>query len=216
MHQPALELYVDAFLVSPFVFSCAVALVEKGIHFEATPIALHLGEQRTPTHRERSLTGKVPCLRHHDFWLSESLAIVEYLEESFPPPSFAPVLPLQARDRARARQLLSWMRSDLLALRRERPSHGIFHSFAHDPLSPAAQADADKLISAASRLLQPGSPHVLGSWCIADADLALMLQRLLTAGDEVPKPLAAYASEQWSRPSVAQFVEQYRPPYVPY
>ena len=39
-----------------------------------------------PAYRDRSLTAKVPALEHDDFWLAESSAIAEYLEEAFPPP----------------------------------------------------------------------------------------------------------------------------------
>ncbi|MGV8577848.1 glutathione transferase, partial [Pseudomonas aeruginosa] len=39
-------------------------------------------------------------------------------------------------------------------------------------------------------------------WCIADTDLALMLNRLVMHGDPVPERLRHYAHKQWQRPSV--------------
>jgi glutathione S-transferase len=51
---------------------------------------------------------------------------------------------------------------------------------------------------------------------IADADLAMMLQRLIANGEQVPSKLRAFAQAQWQRPSVRAFVNRPRPPYVPY
>jgi glutathione S-transferase len=42
-------------------------------------------EHRAGWYPARTLTAKVPATRHSDFWPSESLAILEYLEEAFPP-----------------------------------------------------------------------------------------------------------------------------------
>ena len=53
-----------------------------------------------------------------------------------------------------------------------------------------------------AELLRGGDAHVCGDWCIADTDLALMLQRLVAHGDELPAPLERYARRQWERPTV--------------
>jgi len=50
------------------------------------------------------------------------------------------------------------------------------------------------------------------AWCIADVDLALMLNRLVLNGDAVPARLADYAKRQWERPSVRAWVTLPRPP----
>ena len=49
------------------------------------------------------------------------------------------------------------------------------------------------------------------AWCIADADLAFMLHRLVLNGDPVPPNLKQYAETQWKRPSVRAYVEHERP-----
>jgi glutathione S-transferase len=41
---------------------------------------------------------------------------------------------------------------------------------------------------------------LFGSWCIADVNLALMLNRMVLHGDPVPKRLADYAAHQFDRP----------------
>jgi glutathione S-transferase len=68
------------------------------------------------------------------------------------------------------------------------------------------------LFAAAEALLAPGTTHLFDNWCIADVDLALMLNRLVLNGDQVPQRLADYARFQWQRPSVQLWVNRERPP----
>ncbi len=59
-----------------------------------------------------------------------------------------------------------------------------------------------KLITAVDSLLQDGQQNLFGEWCIADTDLAIMLNRLALHGDALPAKLADYAHFQWQRASV--------------
>jgi glutathione S-transferase len=47
-------------------------------------------------------------------------------------------------------------------------------------------------------------------------DLAMMLQRLIVLGDPVPQRLIDYATHQWRRPSVEQWILKKRPPLIGY
>src|SRR5262245_19301079 len=67
-----IKLYSDSFWISPYGFSCFVALREKEIPFEYVPVSLADKEQRRPEFRDRAITGKVPMLEHGDFCLAES------------------------------------------------------------------------------------------------------------------------------------------------
>jgi glutathione S-transferase len=202
---------------SPYVLSCFVALREKRLPFEVRTIALNLGAQREPSFAKRSLTSRVPVLIDGDFALSESSAIVEYIEEAYPPPAHARVLPADLLARARARQIMAWLRSDLLPIREERSAEYVF--YPHDelepfaPLSPTAERAVDKLLGAAEHLVPPDAGPLWGEWCVADTDLAMMLQRLVKTGHVVSERLRAYADAQWQRPAVREFVGQKRPPY---
>jgi glutathione S-transferase len=69
---------------------------------------------------------------------------------------------------------------------------------------------ADKLFRVAEQLLEGQTSYLFGSWCIADTDLAMMLNRLVINGDEVPERLRAYANQQWQRSSVQEWVKQKR------
>jgi Glutathione S-transferase, C-terminal domain len=53
------------------------------------------------------------------------------------------------------------------------------------------------------QLLSHGGENLFDHWSIADVDLALMLNRLILDGDEVPVRLVRYARAQWARPSSA-------------
>jgi len=158
----------------------------------------------------------VPSLKHGDFWLSESSAIDEYLEDVFPPPGHSALYPVDPRQRARARQVQAWLRSDLGALREERPTTTMFYERTGRPLSSAGEAAAEKLVGVTERLLATGAEHLFDAWSIADADLAFMLHRLLRNGEPVPAHVRAYAERQWRRPAVREWDERQRIPLVPY
>jgi glutathione S-transferase len=206
----ALVLYGDSRRESPYVFSCFVALKEKGVPFELQALSLAAGEHRQGDYAARSITGRVPSLRHGDFWLAESSAIDEYLEDVFPPPAYPPLYPAAPRDRARARQIQAWLRSDLAPIREERPTSTVFGPRAATPLSEGARAAAERFLAGCEALLPAGAAHLFGPFTIADADLALMLQRLALNGDAVPERLRAYAGAIWRRSSVREWVESPR------
>lgn len=206
-----LVLHGDSLWESPYVFSAFVALREKGLDFEMKLLSLAEGETRKGEYAARSLTGRVPALQHGDFWLSESSAIAEYLEDVFPPPRWPRLYPEGLQQRARARQIQAWLRSDLMPLRQERPTSSIFLGEAVKPLTAAAQEAVQRLFRAADALLPEGAASPFGAFSIADADLALMLQRLIANRDAVPPRLLGFARAVWQRPSVKEFVGHPRP-----
>jgi glutathione S-transferase len=209
----AIRLFVEPLWISPYVFACYVTLREKNLDFEAVPLDASREETRDAAYLARTVTGRVPSLVHDSFGLAESMAIVEYLEEVFPDP---PVLPSSPRDRARCRQLMSWIRSDeTAALREERPTQTMFYGRADKPLSEAAARSAKKLVDVAGRVIRPGEPDIFDRWTIIDAELAFILHRLLLNGDAMPRGVAKWAEAQWQRPSVKGFVELARPALTP-
>lgn len=212
-----LTLYSDSFRDSPFVFTAFVALREKGLDFDLLDIDLRAGQHRQPDYVARSLTGKVPVLCHSDFWLSESMAIAEYLAETFPFPDHPRIFPANLQERARCRQVMMWLRTDLLALRKERPTSLIFYPHTRAellPLSDEAQRRAEELVRLAGQLIPPGQRQLFDSWCIADADLMLALQRLAATGYQLPAPLGEYVEVQWNRPSSQAFRDLVRPSVI--
>jgi len=203
-----MRLYVDHLYTSPYAMSVFVTLREKGLAFDTVTLDLDAAQQHAADFAQLSLTQRVPTLLEGDFALSESSAITEYLEQAYPE---VPVYPADPKQRARARQVQAWLRSDLLPIRQERSTMVVFYGQKMPALSPVAQVAATKLISAAKALLAGNPPYLFGEWSIADVDLAVMLNRLILNGDSVPAELVAYAQRQWQRPSVQAWVQQQRP-----
>ncbi|MFC0142498.1 glutathione transferase [Erwinia mallotivora] len=202
MNYPAITLWSDACFFSPYGMSVYVALSEKGVPFSLRHVDLTSQQHLAQPYRDISLTRRVPTLQVDDFMLSESSAITEYLEERFPAPEFERLYPRDGENRARARELQAWLRSDLLSLRQERPTEVLFAGERFAPLSAQGQQAAEHLFAAVSRLLKPGQQNLFGEWSIADTDLAIMINRLALHGDEVPEFVANYAHFQWQRASV--------------
>ena len=200
MENRKLKLYVGADHVSAFAMSAFVALKEKQLSFELVAVDLKARENYLASYRDLSLTCKIPTLVHDDFALSESSAIAEYLEELSP--GHKKLYPQDIQQRARARQLQAWLRSDLLVVRKERPFDLVYFGKKNTALSDEAQAAVERLFFVAGHLLEEGAEHLFGDWSIADTDLAIMLNRLVANGDPVPARLAAYVRRQWDRDSV--------------
>jgi glutathione S-transferase len=208
MESARLKLYVGADFVSAFAMSAFVALKEKQLSFDIVTVDLKARENYLQAYRDLSLTCKIPTLVHEGFALSESSAIAEYLDEIAP--GHSKLLPQDLRQRARARQLQAWLRSDLLVIRKERPADLIYFGPRDTPLSADAQSAVQRLYSVAGQLLNAGAEHLFGDWSIADTDLAIMLNRLLANGDPMPVQLADYVRRQWQRDSVQAWLDQPR------
>jgi glutathione S-transferase len=207
----AFTLYVEPFYFSPYVFSSFVALREKKVGFDVVEVSLVDGAHRDRSYADAAVTGRVPSLEHDGFRLAESSAIAEYLEEVRPPPGHARLLPEAPRDRARARQLMAWMRSDIGGLRDDRPTSSMFYRFKDIPWSEQGKRDVERLLRVADQLVPPEGGPLFGAWSLVDSELAFMLHRLLLNDEPVPARIAAYAREQWARPSVQEFVQHARP-----
>jgi len=210
MASAPITLYGENRWFSPYVFSAFVALTEKGVPFRVEELELASGATREAGYRAKSITARVPAIDHDGFLLAESSAIVEYLEDTFPAPRWPRLLPEETKARARARQVMAFIRSDLMPLREERTTATMFYERATLPLGEAAQAAADKLVFVTERLLESRDVP-FGEFSIADADLAFMLHRLILNGDPVPEKVRAYATSVWSRGSIRAFVEHPRP-----
>ncbi|HUX73023.1 MAG TPA: glutathione transferase [Steroidobacteraceae bacterium] len=206
-------LYVDSNFASPYALAAFVGLLEKELTFDIEALDLAVNANQEPAFAATSITRRIPTLIHDGFSLSESSAICEYVDETF---AGRRLYPTDARDRARARQIQAWVRSDLMPIRDERPTFVVFCGATRPALSARAREAADKLTTAALRLLDGRTDHLFGDWSIADVDLAMMLQRLIVLGDPLPQRLIDYAARQWRRPTVQQWIRQKRPPLVEY
>lgn len=83
-------------------FRVRIALALKGLPYEYIPVHLARGDHKLPGYVEVSADGLVPLLEVEGERLSQSMAIIEYLDETHPEP---PLMPKDALDRAKVRAL---------------------------------------------------------------------------------------------------------------
>jgi maleylacetoacetate isomerase len=83
-------------------FRVRIALALKGLAYDYVPVHLVKNEQLNAPYNTLSPTQLVPLLKDGDALISQSIAIIEYLEETHPQP---PLLPADALGRARVRAL---------------------------------------------------------------------------------------------------------------
>jgi len=95
---------------SSAAYRVRIALALKGIAFEAVPVNLLKGGQDEDAFRAVNPQGRVPVLAIDGDVLTQSPAILEYLEECCPDP---PLLPSRPLDRARIRAACALIACDI-------------------------------------------------------------------------------------------------------
>lgn len=97
---------------SSAAYRVRIGLHLKGLPFETVPVHLVRdgGEQHREEYLETNPQGMVPVLQHGSRLYRQSLAILEYLDETWPEPA---LLPVMSRDRARARALAQLIACDV-------------------------------------------------------------------------------------------------------
>lgn len=95
---------------SSAAYRVRIALNLKGLDYEQIAVNLLEGEDQSGHYREINPQGLVPVLEVEGHRLSQSMAILEYLEESHPEPPLLPRDPLQ---RAAARSLANVIACDI-------------------------------------------------------------------------------------------------------
>lgn len=97
---------------SSAAYRVRIALNLKGLNYDSVPVHLvrNGGEQFSPEFTQLNPQSRVPILMHGSRVLRQSLAIIEYLDETWPAP---PLLPVSLRDRARVRSIAQLIASDI-------------------------------------------------------------------------------------------------------
>ncbi len=100
------------FNLSAASYRVRIGLNLKGVDYKSIPVSLVKGggEQHLPEYRALNPQGTVPTYTDNEVTLSQSVAILEYLEERYPEPTF---LPGNAVTRARARQFSQIIACDI-------------------------------------------------------------------------------------------------------
>ena len=75
---------------SSAAYRVRIALNLKGLHSQQVPVNLLKGEQRSDDYLDKNPSGLVPALEVDEGLLTQSLAILEWLEEHYPDPAILP------------------------------------------------------------------------------------------------------------------------------
>lgn len=206
-----LQLYIGNKNYSSWSMRPWVAMRQLGIGFEEIMVRFDSfapDSQFKRTMRALTPTENFPLLVHDGLAVWDTLAIAEYLAETFPQ---AGIWPNAVADRARARSLCAEMHSGFTALR----SHCPMNIEAHLPEvgakiwaeQAAVRANVARLVEMWTQLLQShGGPMLFGHFSMADAYFAPVCMRIHTYGLPVPPAIAAYIDRVRALPAVQKWV----------
>jgi glutathione S-transferase len=173
-------LYVGEKNISSWSMRAWVAATWKGIPFEERTILLAKDKDRAQR-RKVSPTGKLPVLHHAGLVIPDSLAIIEYLEEAFPPPAYPALWPAERGERARARWMAAAMHSGYMKIR-EGMSYNLCFLPQRPVAPPDAMAEAQEVLAlwetSLARPERNGGPYLCGAFSGADVLFATMAVRL--------------------------------------
>ncbi|MDE3176021.1 MAG: glutathione S-transferase family protein [Pseudomonadota bacterium] len=176
-----------------------LAMTHFGIPFEETVIAMNRPETRAEI-LKFSPTGKCPALIDGDTIVWESLAIIEYLAESFPDLA---IWPREKRARALARSLANEMHGGFTALRGHCPTQ-FLRPVRKKALTEAVEADVARIEAAwgdARARFGAGGPFLFGAFSAADAMFAPVVNRFHTYDIDVAAPTRAYMAAIMALPA---------------
>ncbi|HZS83466.1 MAG TPA: maleylacetoacetate isomerase [Stellaceae bacterium] len=117
------------FFRSSAAFRVRIALNLKGISYEQASIHLRRNDQDAPAYRALNPQGLVPALEDDGQVFIQSMAIIEYLDETHPEPPFLPGHPA---DRARVRGLAQIIGCDIHPINNLRILRYLADPLGHD------------------------------------------------------------------------------------
>ena len=167
-----------------------ILLVHFKIPFEEVVIAMDRPETRAAMLRYAP-TGKCPSLHDGRIAVWESLAIVEYVAESFPEKA---IWPRGKAARAQARSLAAEMHAGFTTLRQACPTN-FRREVRAIPLGDDVRADVARIEAAfatARETFGKAGPFLFGRFSAADAMFAPVINRLHVYDIPVAKPTRAY------------------------
>lgn len=200
-----LHLYIGNKAYSSWSLRPWILMTQLGIPFDETVIPLY-----EPTSHVELLrlgpTGKVPVLHADEIVIWESLAIFEFLAESFPQ---KPIWPEDSKARAIARALCAEMHAGFVKLRATCPTN-----FRRQPkpvaLNDEVRADIQRIEAAwaaARHDFGRDGPFLFGRFSAADAMFAPVVNRLHAYAVEVRPETRSYMEAIMDLPAWRKWIE---------
>ena len=179
-----------------------LALKHTGIPFEETVIELYVPGAKEKI-LEWSPMGKVPTIRDGDIHVWDSLAVLEYLAETYPDKQ---LWPADKAARAHARSITAEMHSSYAALRTEM-SMDIRAMRPGLPMSEEAMAGCRRIEEIWTDCIKRyGGPFLFGAaFTIADAMYAPIAYRFRTYGVEPAGEAAEYMRFMLALPAMQEW-----------
>jgi glutathione S-transferase len=152
-----------------------------------------------------SPSGRLPALHHGAVWVWDSLAICEYLADSFP--NFG-LWPKDPAARALARAISAEMHAGFTALRQQLPMN-VRSNFPGRDITPEAQADINRIMAmwrdCRGRLGDAGGDFLFGEFTIADAMFAPVVSRFRTYQVDLEREAQAYCDAVTALPAMQEW-----------
>ena len=193
---------------SPFGRAVMIALEEKGAPYRLAPVAP--GTTRTPEHLACHPFGRVPYLKHGDFTLYETAAIMRYVDRVLPEPKLTPANPQAAARMDQLMNINDWYLfqgvANVIGFHRIiRPR--LMGLDADEDAIAAAMPKAHLVFGELSRLLERGPYFVGESITLADVMLAPQLDFFVATPEWEPLTSNSPTILQWldrmnARPSM--------------
>jgi len=185
-----------------------LVLRRTGEAFEELVIPIREKDSREAILRY-SPSGRVPALHHKGAVIWESLAIAEFLAETYPKLRLWPRDPAK---RAPARSICNEMHAGFMDLRRTMPMN-MRSSFPGRDITPEARNDINRVTAIwrdCRMKYGEGGDFLFGDFTIADAMFAPVVSRFKTYGvalEDIPR---TYAEAIWSLPDMQVWHEAAR------
>lgn len=189
-----------------------VLMRQAGIAFDEVMVkfdSFETGSRFKQTVERFSPAGRVPFLVDGDLVVWDTLAIAEYLAESFPDRA---LWPRERKARARARSVCAEMHAGFGALRQHCPMN-IEASLPQIGAlvwrdQPAVRGDLQRLVRMWTDLLADhGGPMLFGGFSVADAFFAPVCMRIRSYALPVPPVIAAYVERLTALPGVQAWIQ---------
>src|SRR5258707_5864893 len=181
-----------------------LALKQTGAEFAEELIPLSEATTRSTILRY-SPSGRVRALIRDGLTVWDSLAICEYLAESFPA---AQLWPADPAVRAVARAVSAEMHSGFAALRNHLPMN-MRSSFPNRGVTPEVQADINRITAIwrdCRKRFRESGPFLFGGFSNADAMYAPVVSRFRTYKVELEEVAQEYADAGWALPALQEWL----------